>query len=259
MKDVADGESIWEGNDQRLDLLTYTAENSPIGSFYGFVTDGIFQNEMEVINHTDEFGNILQPAAQPGDFRFKDLNGDGRITPEGDRKIIGSPDAWFTFGINLGADYRGFDFKALFTGSYGNEILTPIMAYTHSGGADYNSYKGLIDDAWNGEGSSNSQPRISNNDPNLNFRYSDYYISDGSYIRLKSLQIGYSLPSIWLDKININKARLVFSAENIYTLTNYHGLDPDIGPYYSNILLRGVDWGNYPLPKSFVIGFNISF
>jgi len=259
MKNVADGESIWEGNDQRLDLLTYTAENSPIGSFYGYVTDGIFQNEIEVINHTDEFGNILQPAAQAGDFRFVDVNGDGRITPEGDRKIIGSPDAAFTFGFNFGAKYKWFDLRLLLTGSYGNEIITPIMAYTHSGSADYNSYQGLIEDTWDGEGSSNSQPRISNNDPNLNFRYSDYYISDGSYIRLKSFQVGFTFPETWTRQLKINKAKLLLNAENIYTLTNYQGLDPDVGPYSNNILLRGVDWGNYPLPQSFTLGLNVSF
>lgn len=259
MKNVADGESIWEGNDQRLDLLTYTAENSPIGAFYGYVTDGIFQNQEEVINHTDEFGNILQPAAQPGDFRFVDLDGDGRITPEGDRKIIGSPDALFTFGLNINLSYKAFDLRALFTGSYGNEIITPIMAYTHSGSADYNSYQGLIDDAWNGEGSSNSQPRISNNDPNLNFRYSDYYISDGSYLRMKSLQIGFQLPKQWISRLRMKSLRLTLNAENIFTLTNYEGLDPDIGPYSSNILLRGVDWGNYPLPQAFTFGLNASF
>jgi TonB-linked SusC/RagA family outer membrane protein len=259
MENVADGESIWEGNDQRLDLLTYTAENSPIGAFYGYVTDGIFQNEAEVINHTNEFGSILQPAAQPGDFKFVDLDGDGRITPEGDRKIIGSPDAVFTFGFNVGLSYKGVDFRALFTGSYGNEIITPIMAYTNSGAADYNSYQGLFEDAWNGEGSTNTQPRISNNDPNLNFRYSDYYISDGSYLRMKSLQVGYTLPQNWTSKIRMKALRLTLNAENIFTLTNYEGLDPDIGPYSSNILLRGVDWGNYPLPRAFTVGLNASF
>jgi TonB-linked SusC/RagA family outer membrane protein len=259
MQNVADGESIWEGNDQRLDLLTYTAENSPIGAFYGYVTDGIFQNRVEVINHTDEFGNVLQPAAQPGDFRFVDLNGDGRITPEGDRKIIGSPDAKFTFGFNVGLNYKFFDLRALFTGSYGNEIITPIQAYTHSGSADYNSYEGLFGDAWSGEGSTNSQPRISNNDPNLNFRYSDYYISDGSYLRLKSFQVGFTLPENWINSVYMKSLKITLNAENLFTLTDYQGLDPDIGPYSSNILLRGVDWGNYPLPKTFTVGLNVSF
>jgi TonB-linked SusC/RagA family outer membrane protein len=259
MRNVADGESIWEGNDQRLDLLTYTAENSPIGAFYGFVTDGLFQNQEDVINHTDEFGNILQPSAQPGDFRFVDLDGDGRITPEGDRKIIGSPDVLFTFGFNVGVNYKGFSLRALFTGSYGNEIITPVMAYTNSGSADYNSYQGLINDAWNGEGSTNTQPRISNNDPNLNFRYSDYYISDGSYLRMKNIQIGYELPAQLISRLRMKSLRINLNAENIFTLTNYEGLDPDIGPYASNILLRGVDWGNYPLPQTFTIGLNASF
>jgi len=259
MKNVADGEAIWEGNDQRLDMLTYTAENSPIGAFYGYVTNGIFQNEVEVLNYTDEFGNVLQPSAQAGDFKFKDLNGDGRITPEGDRKTIGSPDAKFTYGINLGLTYRWVDFRCLFTGSYGNEIVTPLMAYSNSGIADYNSYGGLNADAWSSENLTNSQPRISNNDPNQNFRYSDYYVSDGSYLRMKSLQLGFTLPSVWANIIKVKTAKLTLNAENIFTITKYKGLDPDIGPYSSNILLRGVDWGNYPLPRTFTVGLNVSF
>jgi TonB-linked SusC/RagA family outer membrane protein len=259
MKNVADGETILDGNDQRLDMLTYTAENSPIGAFYGYVTDGIFQNETEVINHTDEFGHILQPSAQPGDFRFVDINGDGRITAEGDRKIIGNPDADFTFGLNLGLSYGNLDLRCLVTGSYGNDIITPIMAYTHSGSADYNSYAGLYADAWSGEGTSVTQPRISNNDPNLNFRYSDYYISDGSYIRLKSVQLGYTFPPSWTSSVGIDALKIFLNAENLVTLTGYEGLDPDIGPYAYNILLRGVDWGNYPLPGKITLGLNLSF
>ncbi|MBT3243043.1 MAG: TonB-dependent receptor [Bacteroidetes bacterium] len=258
MTELADGEAIWEGNDQRLGMLTYTGIGGPVGAFYGFVTDGIFQNEIDINNHSDDSGNVLQPTAKPGDFKFKDLNGDGKITADGDRTIIGSPEALFSFGLNLQLNYRSFDLKMLITGTYGNEVLTPIWAYTHSGSSNYNSYKGLIYDAWSGEGTSDTQPRIANVDANQNFRYSDFYVSDGSYARLKSLQIGYELPDEWYRKLNIDKLRVYVSAENLFTLTGYEGLDPDMGPFYSNILLRGVNWGNYPLPRIMFLGLSVS-
>ncbi len=259
MTELADGEAIWEGNDQRLGMLTYTGLDGPVGAFYGFVTDGIFQNELEVRNYTNESGRVLQPLAKPGDFKFKDINGDGMITADGDRQIIGSPEPLFAFGLNILLNYGAFDFKALIAGTYGNEVLTPIWAYTHSGSSNYNSYEGLIQDAWSGEGTSQTQPRIANVDANQNFRYSDYYISDGSYARLKSLQIGYELSPNQNTRLNISKLRLYISAENLFTITGYEGLDPDMGPFYSNILLRGVNWGNYPLPRILFLGLNVSF
>ncbi len=258
MDRLADGEAIWEGNDQRLGLLTYTAEGGTVGAFYGFVTDGIFQNQTEINSHTDEYGNLIQPNARPGDFRFRDLNGDGLLTAEGDRRVIGSPEADFTFGFTFTASYKGFDLRALVTGSVGNELLTPIWAYTHSGSSNYNSYAGLYEDAWSGEGSTNAQPRIANVDPNQNFRYSDYYISDGSYVRMKSIQLGYSLPARWSEAIKMQSARVFVSSENLFTITNYEGLDPDVGPYYNNALLRGVNWGNYPLPRIISFGLNLT-
>lgn len=255
MTKMAFGEAIFSGNHQRLDMLTRTQEGGVAGSFYGWVTDGIFQNESQVTNYTDEFGNVLQPQAQPGDMRFKDLNGDGRITGE-DRRVIGNPEPNFSFGVNLNLAFRAFDMNMLFNGTYGNDVLNAIKPYTHAGNGVYNSYRGLLNDAWDGEGSSNTQPRIASVDNNQNFRYSDYYIEDGSFLRLRSAQIGYNVPSSFCERIKLSKARLFIGGENLFTITKFSGLDPDLG---GSALERGIDWGQYPLPRVFMVGANISF
>lgn len=255
MRELAFGEEIWSGNHQRLDLLTRTAEDQPAGAFYGWATDGIFQNQEEVINHTDEFGNHIQPLAQPGDFRFRDLNGDGRLDGN-DRRTIGNPEPELTFGLNLSANYKAFDLFVLFNGTYGNDVLNALQPYTHAGNGVYNAYRGILFDAWSGEGTSNTQPRLAVRDDNQNFRYSDYYIQDGSFLRLRSAQIGYTIPSVLTQTVNIKQARIFVGGENLFTWTNYTGLDPDIG---GSALERGIDWGQYPLPQVYMAGVNIVF
>ncbi|MCA0931712.1 TonB-dependent receptor [Lutimonas saemankumensis] len=252
---LADGEAIWDGNHQRLNSLSRTAEGMAPGQFYGYVADGIFQNRTEINSHSDEFGNIIQPFAQPGDMRFKDLNGDGQLTDD-DRTEIGNPIPDFTFGFTMKFEYKGFDLSTLFTGSYGGDMLNAAKPYLNSGAGNYNSYAGLYDAAWNGEGSTNVQPRLSNDDPNQNFRYSSYYIEDGSFIRLRNLQFGYRLSQNTLDKMNLTNLRIFLTGENIFTATSFSGLDPDIG---GTATLQGVDWGHYPLPRIFNIGVNIAF
>jgi len=253
--ELADGEAIWDGNHQRLDDLGYTAEGETPGSFYGYVTDGIFQNKTEINSHSDEFGNIIQPSAQPGDFRFKDLNGDGQLTDQ-DRTIIGDPTPDLSYGLTLKFEYTNFDLSLLFTGKYGNDMLNAANPYLMSGSGNYNSYAGLLDKAWDGEGSTNSQPRLSNDDPNQNFRYSDYYIEDGSFFRLTNLQFGYKLSDNIIENNGLSKARFYISGENLFTVTSFSGLDPDIG---GRSTLSGVDWGHYPLPRIINIGINLAF
>lgn len=254
-KNLADGEAIFDGNHQRLNLLGYTFEGETPGLFYGFVTDGIFQNQFEVNSHSDEFGNIIQPNAQPGDFRFRDLNGDGDLT-DADRQIIGDPTPDFTFGFTMNFEYDNFDFNALFRGSYGNDMMNAARPYLSNGGEAYNSYAGILAQSWNGEGSTNSQPRLSIDDPNANFRYSDYYIEDGSFLRLQNIQLGYSFDKNFTDKIGLTKARIYSSVENLFTLTSFSGLESDVG---GSATLRGVEWGTYPVPRTVSVGLNLSF
>lgn len=252
---LADGESIWDGNHQRLDLLARTAEGQTPGLFYGYVSDGIFQNKTEINSHSDQFGNIIQPNAQPGDMRFKDLNDDGQLT-DADRKVIGDPTPDFTFGFKMFFEYKNIDLNALFTGSYGNDMMNGAKPYLSNGGEIYNSYAGTLNHSWNGEGSTNSEPRLTIDDPNGNFKYSDYYIEDGSYLRLQNIQLGYNFNDTLINKMGISKARVYVSAENVFTLTSFSGLDTDIA---GSATLRGVDWGNYPLPRLISFGVNLGF
>lgn len=248
------GKALQDGNHQRLNLLTNTYEGQTAGTFYGYVTDGIFQNWTEINSHSDENGNLLQDQASPGDFRFKDLNNDGLLDDK-DQQPIGNPEPLFTFGVPLSVSFKGFDLNILFTGSYGNDMLNANRPYTTTGQTSYNSEKGLLNRAWHGEGTSNTQPIIKQDDPNQNFRYSDYYIEDGSYLRLKNIQIGYSLPDRWTDPVKIKNARIYISGENLVTWSKFSGLDPDIG---GSALLRGVDWGHYPLPKRYTVGIKLT-
>jgi len=254
IKKLVLGESIQGGNHQRLDMLTTTMEGETAGTFFGYVTDGIFQNLTEINSHSDENGNLLQPQAEPGDFRFQDINNDG-ILSDNDKKVIGNPEPDFTYGINGYMAYKGIELNLLITGSYGNDVLNAIKPYSATGEGYYNSEKGLFDRAWNGENSTNKQPIIKAVDQNQNFRYSDYFIEDGSYIRLKNVQLAYNLPSLILNPIRIKGAKIYISAENLYTITPFSGLDPDMGGRPTE---RGIDWGHYPLPKRFTIGIKMT-
>ncbi|RLD25243.1 MAG: hypothetical protein DRI70_07460 [Bacteroidetes bacterium] len=248
------GESIQDGNHQRLDMLTTTLEGETAGTFYGYVTDGIFQNLTEINSHSDEHGNILQPQAEPGDFRFEDLNNDG-ILNDNDKQVIGNPEPDFTYGINGYLTYKGIELNVLVTGSYGNDVLNALKPYSATGEGYYNSEKGLLERGWKGENATNSQPMIKAVDQNQNFRYSDYFIEDGSYIRLKNVQLAFNFPDRILTPIKIKKAKIYISAENLFTSTSFSGLDPDMG---GSPTVRGIDWGHYPLPKRFTIGLKLT-
>ena len=254
-KKLANGEVILAGNHDRLGNIGRTIEGQTPGLFYGYVTNGIFQNQTEINSHSDQFGNIIQPNARPGDFRFVDLNGDGQLTDE-DRKIIGDPTPDFIFGFTMNFSYNRFDLNALFNGSYGNEMINAASPYLNNGGELYNSYAGVLANAWSGEGSTNSNPRLTIDDPNQNFRYSDYYVEDGSYLRLQNLQIGYSLGEKMNQSLGLSKFRVYASVENLFTLTSFSGLEVDV---QGSATLRGVEWGNYPLPRTFSFGFNLGF
>jgi hypothetical protein len=235
-------------------MLTTTMEGGTAGTFYGYVTDGIFQNLTEINSHSDEHGNLMQPQAEPGDFRFLDVNNDG-ILSDNDKRVIGDPEPDFTYGINGYITYKGIELNLLITGAYGNDVLNAIKPYSATGEGYYNSEKGLLHRGWNGENSTNTQPIIKAVDQNQNFRYSDYYIEDGTYIRLKNIQLAYNLPQGILKPVRIKGAKIYVSAENVLTKTSFSGLDPDMGGRPTE---RGIDWGHYPLPKRYTIGLKLT-
>lgn len=233
-------------------MVTRSEEGLPIAYFWGFETDGIFQNESEIFSHIGSNGELLQPQAQPGDVRFVDVNGDDVIDEE-DRTMIGNPTPSWTLGINGSAEYKSFDFSFLLTGAFGHEIFNGSQRQD----LRYTNRTEAILERWTGEGTSDEIPRYTWIDANNNYRVSDLYIEDGSYMRVKNIQIGYMLPASILERIRAIKWRFFVSAENLITLTGYSGADPEIGAISSFDI--GIDRGIYPHARTFRFGTSITF
>lgn len=233
-------------------LVTRAEEGLPIGYFWGYRTDGIFQNMNEVFQHIGNDGSVLQPQAKPGDVRFVDVNKDGKISDD-DRTMIGNPTPDWTVGINGAVQYKRFDLSFLLSGALGQDIFNGSQRQD----LRYTNRTTAILDRWTGEGTSNILPRYTWIDGNNNYRVSDLYIEDGSYIRLKNIQVGYALPVSFLKKVNVSSWRFYLSAENLITLTKYQGADPEIGAMSSFDI--GIDRGIYPQARTFRFGTTISF
>jgi len=234
----------------RLQSSTYALTRSAVGtsynSFYGFVTDGIFQNQAEI--DASPVPSDSTVPTQPGDFKFKDLDGDGKIT-EKDRTYLGKPLPDFTYGITLAFEYKGFDLKLFGQGVGGNQIYQGLRRLDIPNA----NWQTNALNRWVGEGTSNTYPRLSTTDPNGNFsKPSNFQLQDGDYFRMKIIQLGYSLPSDILTKVGISKIRIYATAENVFTFTKYTGFDPEIGGDVS-----GIDRGYYPQARSFMLGCNI--
>lgn len=235
---------------QSMGAITRTQVGHAFNSFYGFKTDGIFQTIEEVNAYTNSNGGLIQPNAKPGDFRWKDNNGDGRITDD-DKQFLGSSIPKYTFGFTINLDYKGFDFMVFAQGAIDNQIFQGLRRLD-IGNANY-QIEAL--GRWHGPGTSNSFPRLVNSDTNGNFtRPSDFYLEDGDYLRFKVVQIGYTIPNHLISKFGIQKFRIYATGENLLTITDYTGYDPEIG---GNVL--GIDRGFYPQARAFLIGANLNF
>lgn len=237
------------------DFITKNEEGEEISRFFGYKADGIFQNWSEVYAHSDDNGNIMQKDAQPGDIRFKDINNDGVIN-EDDKTYIGNAFPKATMGLNFKFDYKNFDLISNFYGSFGNDIYNSAKSDLYSGASGVNVYDDAYNNAWRGEGTSNKYPRLSVNDANLNYRrVSSFFVEDGSFLRLKLLQLGYTLPK---ELTNSFEMRLSVSAQNLFTITNYSGMDPERAAL-GGVLASGIDNFGYPNPQTFLFGININF
>ena len=224
------------------------AENGqPFPFFYGYKTDGIFQNMAEVNAYTNAQGGLIMPNAKPGDMRFVDVNGDGLISDE-DRTNIGNGTPTWTFGLSLNAEWKGFDLSLFFQGVSGVDVFDATYRQDIASG----NYPTWMLQRWTGEGTSNTVPTIGDS---KNWVVSDLYIQDGSYLRLKNLTLGYTLPQGLTRKIRIDRLRIFGRAENLFTWTKYWGFDPEIGTSSTSM---GVDYGVYPQARTWTIGFNIS-
>lgn len=253
-----------------IDYVTKTVVGYPIGSFYGYVTDGIFNTYEEVMESAQyESGkNATDQTTRPGDFRFKDLNGDNQITAE-DRTYLGSPWPDVVFGLPITLSYRGFNLYLFFQGQAGNKIFN-VMKYYLYNGAEGNLAADAASRHWSGQleddrsyyplNLTGDVPDLDASDTPRNFRASDFFIEDGSYIRLKELRLTYNLPDKLISKWKLSTCAISVSAYNLLTFTGYSGLDPEVGKVSgteSNNLSMGVDHGNYPQSRTFTIGLKI--
>ena len=224
--------------------VTMLQKNYPINVFYGYVTDGIFQNVQEVENHA------IQPGAEPGDIRFRDLNNDGVINDD-DRTVIGNPNPTHLFSMGNGLTYKDFELSIYLQGVAGNKIFNANNIDLTGMSAAYNQTTDVLS-RWTGEGTSNNMPRAVFGDPNQNNRISDRFVENGSYLRLKTISLAYNFPREWLKVLTIENARLTLSCENVATITGYSGFDPEVG-------INGIDLSTYPISRTFNIGLNFNF
>lgn len=230
--------------------LTRLEVGHPYGSFYGYKTNGIFQNWSEINSYVNSTGGLIQPNAKPGDFRWTDVNGDGSIDAN-DRTFLGNSLPKYTFGLTLNLDYKNFDLSAFFQGAAGNKIFQGLRRLDIANA----NYQTVALSRWTGEGTSNDYPRLTTDDANGNFsRMSDFYLQDGSYVRLKLLSLGYSIPKSLVQSIHAEKIRIYVSGSNLITFTKYTGYDPEIGGS-----VMGIDRGYYPQPRTFIFGVNLQF
>lgn len=243
-------ESFTEGYIEFYNFPTTRTEvGGAIGRFYLFQTDGIFQTQEEVDAHA------IQPNAAPGDLKFVDTNEDG-VLDDDDKVFFDSGLPKLEYGFTFNAAYKNFDFTAFFQGTQGNNMYNGMKMWLYRTDRTENVSADLVN-AWSPSNTGSDIPRNISTDPNSNIRPSDYFLEDASYLRLRNLQIGYTLPQSLTSKASISKARVYLSAYNLLTITDYTGFDPGISN--NGLFTRGVDRGFYPLSKSFVFGVNLGF
>ncbi|MCK9208554.1 MAG: SusC/RagA family TonB-linked outer membrane protein, partial [Salinivirgaceae bacterium] len=234
----------------------YRAESGhPIGYFWGYQTNGLFQNSTDVLNYKNTDGIVIQPDAKPGDVRYIDQNNDGRINND-DKVEIGDPNPDFTFGLNFTCDYKGFDLLVSANGMAGNQIVQSYRSHTDK----YANYSTEILDRWKGEGTSDRIPRVTNT--NINYQFSDLFIQNGDFLRISNVTLGYDVANI-IKLQNFSQCRIYASAQNLYTFTKYTGMDPEVGYGFDNgdtdKFSSGVDLGFYPRPRTVLLGVSLKF
>ncbi|MGM9735087.1 MAG: SusC/RagA family TonB-linked outer membrane protein [Candidatus Cryptobacteroides sp.] len=245
-------ESGWANLDsfQGTGAISRAQNGMPFPYFYGYKTDGIFQNMEEVNSYRNADGELIMPDAVPGDVRFVDVDGDGKITTD-DRTYIGDGTPDWTWGLNLNLSWKGIDLSMLWQGTIGNDVYDA----TRRNDISKTNLPSYMLNRWTGEGTSNKYPRFVLGD-SVNWQSSDLMVYDGSYVRLKNIQLGYTLPERITKKIFISKLRVFVAAENLLTLTKYHGYDPEISSGGTSL---GIDYGVYPQARTFSFGVNVAF
>ncbi|MDQ6610335.1 MAG: TonB-dependent receptor, partial [Bacteroidota bacterium] len=237
---------------QSMGNVTRTQVGQSYNSFFGYKKIGIFQNEQQIQDYKNKNGGLIQPNARPGDFIWADLNGDGVISSDNlDKTFLGTNLPKYTFGFTVNMDFKGFDLMAFAQGVAGNKIFQGLRRLDIL----TSNYTTRALSRWHGEGTSTDFPRLTDSDPNGNFsRMSDFYLENGDYLRLKVVQIGYTLPRNLFNRVGISRLRIYVTAENLFTLTNYSGYDPEVGGG-----VFGIDRGQYPQARTILGGIQLQF
>lgn len=254
---IANAEGIIHGDSHVLSQGTgemYRVQvGYPVGYFYGYKTEGVFQNQAEVNATTAKL-----PGAQPGDLKFADTHQDGVIN-ELDRTMIGNPHPDFLAGLNINLGYKGFDLLIAANGAFGHQIAKSYRRFADS---PLQNYTTDIFGRWHGEGTSNKLPRLTSGSHSNWQLISDIYIEDADYVKLQNITIGYDFKRLF-PRMPLGQARLYFTAQNLFTITGYSGLDPEIGygEYDGEQVswVKGIDLGSYPSARTFLIGVNLKF
>lgn len=256
---IANNEGIFHGPGNVLGQGTeelYRAQvGYPIGYFWGYKTNGVFQNAQEVQAYKNSDGQVIMPNAVPGDLIFNDTNDDGQITSD-DKVMIGDPNPDYIVGLNLVLEYKGFDFTLMANGALGHQIARSWRRWADS---PQNNYTTDVFARWHGEGSSNKYPRLSYGaHPNWQYN-SDIFIEDADYLRISNLTLGYDLKKA-IKAIPLAQTRIYITAQNLYTFSKYSGMDPEIGTSTtSDNWAKGIDVGYYPAPRTVLVGVSLKF
>lgn len=240
----------------RLPAISATKAGLPIASYYGYIVDGVIKDEAEAAA-APKFGTYTRE----GTFKFRDVNGDGIITAA-DRTIIGNPHPDFTYGINLNLGYKNWDLTVFGQGVQGNQIFNYVRYWTDFNTFQGNRSKDMLYNSWQKSGDVAKLPRLNSSDATSQ-QVSSYFLEDGSYLRLKNIQLTYSIPNAWVKKIGLGSAQVYVQGQNLLTITKYTGLDPDINLRRSGNdnqdIHMGIDEGAYPVAKSYLVGLRFGF
>jgi TonB-dependent starch-binding outer membrane protein SusC len=240
-----------------INLVTLTQPGRAMGTFYGYVTDGLFRSPDE-LNNGINYGLPVDPRKLwLGDVRFKDLNGD-KIIDDKDVTVIGDPNPKFTYGMTNTVNFKNFDFSVFVYGSYGADIFNYTRMYTERLSSPYNNQLVTVLDRYTTANPNGTLPRFNQWHGN-NYRISDRFIEDGSFFRIQNVSLGYNLPKTLISKAKLTSARIYASVQNLKTFTGYSGYDPELGAYNNQATFVNVDMGHYPNPRTYTVGANIEF
>ncbi|MGV7104917.1 SusC/RagA family TonB-linked outer membrane protein [Flavobacterium sp. U410] len=241
-------------NDYTESIVTNSTVGQPLGLFYGLESAGIFRTQEDL----NGVGTYFGQTPQLGDVKYVDQNGDGKID-EKDMTYIGNPHPDFTFGFTNNFEYKGFTLSLFFQGSYGNDIMNLTRKAGTSNTYMYTNQLAEASDFWTPDNVDASLPRPVSSLSHANNRISSRFVEDGSYIRLQNLTMGYNFPKEMLSKMKMSRLKIYMGVQNLFTITNYKGYDPEVGSFNQDVLLMGIDNGRYPNPRTYTMGLNVEF